>query len=723
MTPDPQLNPHRPPYRWAVLTGVVVLAIYLATLSPTTAFWDTSEYIAAAKVLGIPHPPGNPLFTLLAHVWGLLPLAAAYAARINIFAAATSAATAAFWFLVAERWLQAIVPARWVRIAAAFGGTLVGATSWTVWNQSVVNEKVYTVSLLFIAIIVWLTVRWADLEPGPHRDRKLVLIAYLLALTTTNHQMGLLAITLVGMYVLMTDWQSLLRPRVIAGIVVAVIIGVSINYIYLPMRAAQYPPINEGEPVGFFSQALKDVLNRVQYGKPSVMNRQADFISQLGNYWQYFNWQFARDWRPVTAIFTALFTLTGLTGLWTLFRRERKAGLAAAGLLFTLTIALIYYLNFKYGFSYHATQDLNREVRERDYFFIASFSFYGVLVALGLGALMREVVQWIGERAPERSRWMVASPVLALALVPLFANWTTASRAHETMAHDFAVDLLQSVAPYGILITAGDNDTFPLWFAQEVEGVRTDVTLANLSLMNTRWHLRQIQRRDTPTFDENRAIPLWKSVEQPGLELSDTGTHVLKGLPWPKPTNDVLSLSPRELSDTVALPDVSRVPNGVVPIGDVKIRFGGEYLLLQDVMSAILIKDNLGKRPIYFAWSDAGYPDQTLGLSPYLVTEGFVRRLMPEPVQPSDSIIASPMLGYVNIHRTNELMWKAYHWKSAARRRPFGWVDPPSGSILQLYAIVYGGMAPILKEKGDSALGVKADSITDAVRWNLTHSP
>jgi hypothetical protein len=718
-------DPHRPPYRWAVLMGVVTFAIYLATLSPTTAFWDTSEYIAAAKVLGIPHPPGNPLFTLLAHTWGLFPLTASYAARINLFAALTSAATAALWFLVAERWLREIVAVRWARLAVAAGGVLVGATSWTVWNQSVVNEKVYTVSLLFIAAIAWLTVRWADLPEGPRRDRQLVLIVYLLALTTTNHMMGVLAISLVGVYVLLCDWRSLLKPAVITGIVVAAIVGVSLNYVYLPMRAAQYPPINEGEPVGFFSHALSDVLNRVQYAKPPVTERQADLVSQYGNYLQYFGWQFARGWSGFRIVAAALFGLLGLSGLVTLIRRERKAGLAALALLLTLTVALVYYLNFKYGFSYRLPEQLSREVRERDYFFIASFSFFGVLVALGFGALLRDIVAWLGDRVPASRSWLLASPVLAFALVPLLANWSTASRAHETMAHDFAVDLLQSIAPYGILITAGDNDTFPLWFAQEVEGVRRDVTLANLSLMNTRWHLRQIRRRQTPAFEPSDAIPLWQTVEQTGMPLTDSAAakSPLRSLNWPKPTNDVLSLTPEELSDSIALPDYVKTPTGVMRVGDVQIRFGGDYLLLADIISALLIRDNLGKRPIYFAWSDAGYPDQTLGLSPYLVTEGFVRRLMPEPVQPSDSIVASRMLGFVNVNRTNELMWHAYHWQTAAKRRAQGWVDPPSGSILQLYSIIYGGMSPILAAKGDSVLAVRADSVAQAVQWNLTHSP
>src|SRR5215217_8089098 len=102
MTDMPQ---GRPPYLGALAMFVVVLLIYVMTLAPTTAFWDASEYIAAARVLGIPHPPGNPLFVILAHTFGLLPLAASYAVRINLFAAVTSAASAGLWFLVAERWL------------------------------------------------------------------------------------------------------------------------------------------------------------------------------------------------------------------------------------------------------------------------------------------------------------------------------------------------------------------------------------------------------------------------------------------------------------------------------------------------------------------------------------------------------------------------------------------------------------------------------------------
>src|ERR1044071_9057025 len=133
-TPAAPLSAVHPPYLMAACVSLGALILYVLTLAPTTQFWDTSEYIAAAYTLGIPHPPGNPLFVLIAHVFGLLPVAAGYAARINLFAAVTSAVSAGCWFLVAERWLRSFVPAKLPRRLCAIAGALVSATSVTVWQ-------------------------------------------------------------------------------------------------------------------------------------------------------------------------------------------------------------------------------------------------------------------------------------------------------------------------------------------------------------------------------------------------------------------------------------------------------------------------------------------------------------------------------------------------------------------------------------------------------------
>src|SRR3989440_8747841 len=112
----------KPPYLMAACVSLGALILYVLTLAPTTQFWDTSEYIAAAYTLGVPHPPGNPLFVLMAHVWGLIPWMQGYAARINLFAAVTSAVSAGCWFLVGERWMRSFVKPLWPRRLAALAG-------------------------------------------------------------------------------------------------------------------------------------------------------------------------------------------------------------------------------------------------------------------------------------------------------------------------------------------------------------------------------------------------------------------------------------------------------------------------------------------------------------------------------------------------------------------------------------------------------------------------
>src|SRR5438552_16567799 len=253
-----------PPYGAAALVTLLVFVLYAVTLAPTVQLWDTPEYETAARVLGIPHPPGNPLFVLLAHVWGLIPLAADYGARINLFAALTSAAAAGVFFLVGERWLQPIVPATAPRRLAAFAGTMCGATAFTVWNQSVVNEKVYTVSLFSIALVLWLVVRWGDQASEERRDHHLLAIVYLLALTATNHLMGLLVGPAVLAYVLYTDPKVLVNPRFLVAAAVVAGVGVSVWY-FLYIRAHFFPAINEGQPTNW--QALKAGRDREQYGK------------------------------------------------------------------------------------------------------------------------------------------------------------------------------------------------------------------------------------------------------------------------------------------------------------------------------------------------------------------------------------------------------------------------------------------------------------------------
>src|SRR3954469_9374167 len=210
-TEDARELDYRPSYLAAAIVSLVVLVLYLVTLAPNTAMWDTSEYIAAAYTLGLPHPPGNPFFVILGRVFSILPIAPNIATRINILAALSSAVAAGMWFLITERVLVGWFPRRWQRIVGGTIAAVIGATAFTVWNQSVVNEKVYTVSLAGIALVSWLAVRWSENPDGPKAGRALVMVAYLCGLGYANLMAGMLPAPAVALAVIVRRPTVLFR--------------------------------------------------------------------------------------------------------------------------------------------------------------------------------------------------------------------------------------------------------------------------------------------------------------------------------------------------------------------------------------------------------------------------------------------------------------------------------------------------------------------------------
>jgi hypothetical protein len=358
-------NGYQPSYIPAAIAAGLVFVLYLLTLAPSVAMWDTGEYMAAVKVLGIPHPPGNPFFVLLGHAFASLPIPVGYAARINIMAALASALSAGFWFLITERIVARWIAERWQRLVVAGLATLIGATAFTVWNQSVVNEKVYTISLLFFTITSWIIIEWIEDPDSPRADRLIVLVCFLLGLGYSNHPAGFLPLPAAGVALLMTRWRTILRWKLVLAGLGALIIGLT-PFIFEPVRAAYFPGINEGAPTACeikleasctFTSLTKDRLmaniNREQYGQK--LERGAPYSAQVGMWWLYFKWQWLRDshqtHQGLQFTLAFLFLVLGLLGGYVHWDRDRKTFWYFGPLMFTMTLALIYYLNFKYGWS------------------------------------------------------------------------------------------------------------------------------------------------------------------------------------------------------------------------------------------------------------------------------------------------------------------------------------------------------------------------------------
>jgi hypothetical protein len=703
----------RPSYGAASLAGLAVLVLYMITLAPTTALWDASEYIVAAYTLGIPHPPGNPLFVLLGRVASLVPLGNV-AMRVNFLAALCSAGAAAIWFLVAERVLGRWLPDRRTRLAASSVSALLSATAFTVWNQSVVNEKVYTVSLAFFAAVSWLTVLWCDDPDGRRADRILVLIAYLIGLGYTNHPAGFLVAPAVGVAVLVRRPRTLLRWRLLLAAAFALGFGLT-PFAVMPIRAAHHPPMNQGETTGcsttigvgctFSSTTAKRLMSHVsreQYGKPDLSVRQAPFDAQLGMWWLYFRWQWLRDVHGTQPLMQSaialLFLALGIAGGVVHWRQDRASFWFFGPLVFTVTLALVYYMNFKYGASQAPELvGVPREVRDRDYFYLWSYSAWSVWAAIGLTAAWRWLaVRLGGEGTP---RWSTTAPVLMLGLLPLAGNWRDASRADETVAREWARDALNSVEPYGILVTVGDNDTFPLWYAQEVEGVRPDVTVAVTSLLNTDWYARSLLRRPIVPYDAER------------------GPAAYRGRSWPMPTRPILSLSIDELN---AVPDYLDVREPQVfqqgalraVVDPRRLEYG--VPLRSDILVLQMLKDNMGVRPFYVGRTSGPYA-QSLGLEPYSLVQGLVTKIASGPIAAGGDTVAVPGLGFLDLTRSRAL-WKEYGAPASIVRRG-DWVDRPSVGIAAIYTSTGLLLAEAAEAGGDSteAAGIRMSAMNVAI--------
>lgn len=701
---------YRPSYREALGVSLAVLVLYLLTLAPSTAMWDTSEYIAAAYTLGLPHPPGNPLFVIIGRVFSILPIASSVAVRINILAAVCSAVSAGMWFLVTERVLVGWFPKHWQRIVGGVVGAMIGATAFTVWNQSVVNEKVYTVSLVGLAIISWLMIRWSDDPDGYKADRILVLVAYLLGLGYANHMAGMLPAPAVGLAVLIRRPRTILRWKLLLACVGAIVLGLT-PFATQPIRAAYFPAINEGEPTACrtelklsctFSKGTYDAFmynfNRGQYGKPDLSDRQASFGDQIGMWWMYFKWQWIRDAHEqhafLQALLAAAFLVLGLFGGWVHYQRDRRSFWYFGSLMFTMTLALIYYLNFKLGASQDPSAAAPHEVRDRDYFFLWSFSAWGVWAALGLCFVWESLAALLGTETvkigrdtvtlPHDKAWRYSAPVLALAIIPLFTNWHWASRAGHRDTADFAADMLNSVEPYGVLVTVGDNDTFPLWYAQEVEGLRRDVIVANTSLLNTDWYVRQIIRR--PQYDYDAA----------------KGPSVYRNKQWIKPKGSPIKMT---------MADADSVPAYYPLQGPMAFTSGSlhatinpqnlEHGVLQraDLFVLRMIQDAWPDRPIYFARTSGSYA-RSLGMGDNTLTQGLAAKLiMPPAAGTAKDTVYVQGDGWLDVPRSDSL-WRGVFKGPQAVIKSGDWIDRPSVGIPYLYVATGIELAEALKQQG-----------------------
>jgi hypothetical protein len=524
----------------------VLGAVYLATLAPGLTFWDSGELIAAVHSAGIPHPPGTPLYVMLTRSWRELVWPLSTAVAVNSFSAICTAlaAGALAWLLVR------VTRSPW----AALGAALCAGAMSTVWLDA--NEaEVYAAALLLaMAMLLAAERAGAAISPlqgganegesrrsqrAPRGNEWTVLTAYCMALAVPLHISALVAAPaaivlaahdgarrvawpraamLSGALVIaagagLAAWKLVvvgaallaLGPliartarashwRAAAAIAVVVALGIS-AVAFMPIRSLHEPALDAGNVTTW--SALWDVIGRRQYELHGLWPRQAPIWAQVANIFEYADWQVALGLAPgvapswVRTNFTIAFALLGVYGETKHRDSDARSWRAFVVLISCASIGLVAYLNFKAGASFGygvLPEAIPHEARERDYFFSLAFFTWGAWAGLGSVILLRE-----------RSRSLIPAG-LALAALPIALNWRSVDRSREPGAsapRRVASALLWSVPPRAVLVTWGDNDSFPLWYMQVVERERRDVTVVVAPLLGAEWYRAQLARRDS----------------------------------------------------------------------------------------------------------------------------------------------------------------------------------------------------------------------------------
>ncbi len=618
--------------------GALSLIAYILTTAPVVAFWDNGEFIAVGYTLGIGHPPGSPVYTLLSRLFGLLPFPNV-AVAINFLSVITAAlAISLFYFALAK------MARRWEGEIRSFADGLptyvMGITascfiafSFSFWENAL-EAEVYALNVLVMAATLWLVLRWSELKSTPRTRKHLYLIFYLLALGIGIH-MGsllwapaflvfmilfernylgsvLLAVPMMMGFVLMSKniewwrgplamwliglgfaafyalpalwpepvkvprkskvrvfaptlptwlWGGLLVIEVIllfatlshhgGGAAGVFLLGLAISgaaiygfmhltktglidrpqvparallaalalsiaalsvHAYLLIRARLNPAINESDPKTW--KVVFEVMRRAQYEPMSFFPRKTPLSNQFSIVWGYHKMQFSSSSNPIAVVAPYLLALWGFIAH---ARKDRRTFTMMAIAFAMASVGLLMYLNIS-----------DHEVRSREYFWVPSYVGLALWMGIGSGA----IVEW-AKGLGKHWRNLLAVAVVVFALMPFTGNFQKNDRSDNYVAYYYGWNMLSFLDENAILITNGDNDTFPLWYLQQVEGLRPDVDVVNLSLSQINWYLKQLKDRDVPlsfTYEQIEEMrPYWvrdpQTQELSLVTLRDLSIH------------------------------------------------------------------------------------------------------------------------------------------------------------------------------------------------------
>ena len=360
----------------------------------------------------------------------------------------------------------------------------------------------------------------------------------------TLHRNTSLTLVGFGIFGVLLIWTSISKGKFALYATLLFILGVSVH-LFMFIRSFHNPAIDMVDPQNW--DAMYAHLRREQYPPINVFARKASPLFQIRHFWNYFQEQFrlfgdVRLGSFNLGVASVILPLTlGIWGIAANYLRDKKTWILNFTVLALNSAGLIVFLNFS-----------DSEVRERDYFYGEAFYYFSIFIGIGATALIMLVIDEVKARRKDTLKWAagVAVILVILAILPTKYQWFSHDRSKDYIPRDYAYNILAGLEPDAIIFTNGDNDTYPLWYIQMVEGFRPDVNIANLSLLNTSWYIEQLR-------DRKPAVPISLTDEEieriRPMVLKDGGVawrrdlmmqHIIQEANWKRPIYVAVTVPP-----------------------------------------------------------------------------------------------------------------------------------------------------------------------------------
>jgi len=485
---------------------LVALVVYSWTLAPAVTLTDSGELIVAAYGLGVAHPPGFPLWIMLAHLASLVPVGNV-AVRINFSSAVFAALACAMLTLVVAELIvtgsrfaaprRRNKPARQgsniessktgglLMFAPAIGAGLLMAFCRTLWAYATITE-VYTLNALLVLLVFFLVVRWrrriietrtdSSVEIATH-DTWIYAAAFVFGLAMGVHHVTVaLTLPAIAVVVYRTEGLKFFTSRRLLYAALISITALILVYSYLPWAASRSPAMNWGNP-----RSLQEIWWHITgrqyrvffYFSPAAMGAQFVEFCRMALR------EFGFAWLPLTLF------LAG-AGLASTHKRDRTA------FWFLLLILLA---DLAYALSYEIAED-------KDAYYLPTFISIAIAAGLGIHWLIQLAAS---RRSPIWTPSLAAATAIVLTSATAFAaNWPFNNRRHYFIADDYVENLFSTIAPNGLMLTQDWQVASPMLYAQEIEQRRRDVKVVDINLLRRSWYFDYLKLAHPDMIDRSR---------------------------------------------------------------------------------------------------------------------------------------------------------------------------------------------------------------------------